>query len=1353
MRLISFALAAGLALFAAAPAGATTLPSGFTEADITTGSLGSVTAVAFAPDGRKFLTEKNGRVRVVAANGAVVATPLLDLRAKVNSFSDRGMLGIAADKDFATNGYLYLLYVYELNPLVQDSDAPMVSRLTRVTVKPDNTLVNPADPETVILGKDVSGPCPQPDNLRDCIQADYKWHTIGTVRSDPVDGTLWVGNGDTHPHAVDSTSYRPYDEQSLAGKILHIDRQGRGVAGHPFCPSETNLDKNCTKIYAKGFRNPFRFTLRPGKGPVVGDVGASTREEVDLIKPGKNYGWPCYEGTVRTPLYDEEPRCLQEYAKEGTADAATPPTWDYAHGDGASTIGGVVYNGTRYPADYRGDIFVADYVQGWVKRLEVDANDRVTAVRDFATDWPTGVDIQAAPGDGDIVYADLGYAGPPAGVRRFSYTGATNAPPTASATATPSSGAPPLAVSFSSAGSSDPDGDALSYYWQFGDGSPGTSSPNPSHTYSSAGTYAAALTVSDGQGNSDSETVTISVGNSGPTASISAPLDESLYRDGGTVALRGSGTDPDDGPLPDSALSWQVLLHHGSHIHEHSSATGAQASFVAATDHDADSYYEVRLTVTDSSGLKQTKNVDVRPQTSSLTLASSPAGAPLEYVGVQSGAAPFTREAAVGYRAAISAAETFVRDGVTYRFAAWSDGGARQHEVTVGAADSTLTASYTPDTGTQTLTFTPEADTWVDASRPTTAFGGSSQMRVDTSPASQSFMRFRVAGIAGRQIRAVRLRLHQRDSSRTGGRVFAISSSSWAESMTWNTRPAIDGAQLASFGAVAAGNWYEVPLTPGAVSGDGTISLGLDSTSSDAATWGTREFTEKPQLVVDVQGSAANAPPVARAAATPASGAAPLAVSLSSAGSSDPDGDPLSYYWQFGDGSPGSTAANPSHTYSAPGTYSAALTISDGQGNSDSETVTIEVRNPPPTAETLTFTPEADTWVDSSRPTTAFGGSSQMRVDTSPASQSFVRFRVAGIAGRQISAVRLRLHQRDSSRTGGRVFAISSDSWLESMTWNTRPAIDGAELATFGEVSAGNWYEVPLGAGTVSGDGVVSLAIDSSSSDGSTWSTREYTEKPQLLVDVRGTPANGALVARAAATPLTGAPPLAVAFSSAGSSDPDGDPLTYSWEFGDGTAGSPAANPSHTYSAAGAYTATLTISDGKGNSDTDTVAIDVRNPPPTAETLTFTPEADTWVDATRPTTSFGASSQMEVDTSPQSQSFVRFRIAGIGTRQVRSVRLRMYQRDASRTGGRVFAISTNAWLESMSWDTRPAINGALLATFGAVSAGNWYEVAVAPGAVARDGVVSFGLDSTSSDGSTWGTREYTQKPQLLVDVE
>jgi len=683
---------AALLLTTAGPAAATTLPTGFEESLVASGGDKPV-AAAFAPDGRKFMAEKGGKVRVATAQGTVLSTPLLDISARVNSYSDRGLLGIATDKDFASNGYLYLLYVYELDPLVPDSSGPMVSRLTRVTVNPDNTLENPSDPETVILGKDVSGPCPEPDNTRDCIPADYKWHVIGTVRSDPEDGTLWVGTGDTHAPLVDARSYRPYDESTFAGKIIHVERNGQGLSDHPFCSADTNLSHTCTKLYAKGFRNPFRFSVRSGKGPVVGDVGNSAREELDLLKPGRNYGWPCYEGDVRTPLYDQETRCQQEYAKEGTADAAAKPAWSYPHGTGAAVVGGPAYTGTRYPAEYRGNVFVGDYVQGWVKALEVDQNDEVTKVKDFATGWPAGVALEEMPDNGDVGYVDIAW-GMPGAIRRFSYTGSVNAPPTARASATPSSGGAPLDVAFSSSGSTDPDGDTLTYDWNFGDGSPHSAEPNPSHTYSSDGSYTARLTVADGNGHTAEETVAVRVGNTAPTPSISAPVDESTYRGGVEVQLRGSATDSEDGAVPESGLSWQVLLHHNTHIHEQSTGSGSQASFTPLVDHDADSYYEVRLTATDSEGLQKSGTVQVRPETRKLTLASSPAGAPIGYAGQQDVTAPFTRESAVGFRTSVSAAVSFTKDGLTYRFQGWSDGGAQQHTIEVPATDSTLTASY-----------------------------------------------------------------------------------------------------------------------------------------------------------------------------------------------------------------------------------------------------------------------------------------------------------------------------------------------------------------------------------------------------------------------------------------------------------------------------------------------------------------------------------------------------------------------------------------------------------------------------------------------------------------------------------
>ena len=154
-------------------------------------------------------------------------------------------------------------------------------------------------------------------------------------------------------------------------------------------------------------------------------------------------------------------------------------------------------------------------------------------------------------------------------------------------------------------------------------------------------------------------------------------------------------------------------------------------------------------------------------------------------------------------------------------------------------------------TGTETLTFSPVADAYVDAAAPGTSFGTTGSLKVDAQSVKQSFMKFNVSGIGTRAVTAVRLRLYQKDTSPFGGRVVRISSNSWNESVTWNSRPAIDGATLGSFGAVSAGSWYEISL-PGAITADGTVTLAMDSANSDGSRWGSRDSANPPQLIVEV---------------------------------------------------------------------------------------------------------------------------------------------------------------------------------------------------------------------------------------------------------------------------------------------------------------------------------------------------------------------------------------------------------------------------------------------------------------------------------------------------------------------
>lgn len=679
--------AVGLVLALVAPASAATLPAGYQEETLVAG-LSQPMAVAWTPDGRTLIAEKPGRLKV-AAPGATTASTVLDISGRVNANHDRGLLGVAVDSAFATNQYVYLLYTYDVNPLSPDSGGAMVSQLLRVKLSPASTITE----QTVLLGSYTSGPCPQAAATLDCIPSDYDSHSIGTVRA-AADGTLYVGSGDGASYnSADPRALRAYDEQSMAGKILRIDREGRGLANHPFCASEQNLTHTCTKLFAKGFRNPFRFSLRPAGGLAVGDVGWSTTEELNLLPAagGRSYGWPCYEGAAQTGGYRNFSECAAEYAKP--AGTHTAPDKAYSHASGAgSTLGGPTYVGNRYPAGLRDSVFVADYVAGWIRRI-----DAAGVERSFANNWYGSVDLTTQPGTGDLVHVNVGdFSDGTGSVVAIRYT-VGNQAPVARIVADRTSGTAPLAVAFDGTTSSDPDADPLTYRWAFGDGTTSTAA-RPAKTFSTPGTYVVTLTVDDSRGRTATASATITAGNSAPTAAISAPAGGALYRGGAPVTLTGSASDPQDGALSGASLTWRIVLNHAGHSHVESDRTGPSATFTPRTDHDADSFYEITLTARDSGGLTGSRTVTIRPQTAPLTLASEPAGAPLSYGGTNV-AAPFSTQAAVGFVAGLDAAPAFSVGGRSYVFNRWSDGGARAHSVTVGAAAQTLTAVYKESSG------------------------------------------------------------------------------------------------------------------------------------------------------------------------------------------------------------------------------------------------------------------------------------------------------------------------------------------------------------------------------------------------------------------------------------------------------------------------------------------------------------------------------------------------------------------------------------------------------------------------------------------------------------------------------
>ena len=274
----------------------------------------------------------------------------------------------------------------------------------------------------------------------------------------------------------------PGDPTGLNGTIIRVDPD-TGVAA-PTNPSyATGVDDNDKRIIAYGLRNPYRFTFRPGTNELwIGDVGAESWEEVDRIvsptKPVRNFGWPCYEGNGHEGNWDALNTNLCENLYAAGASAVQGPYATYYHlstlsaSDPCPAAGGVIsgvafYTGTAYPSRFKNSLFFTDYGRQCIWSMKVGTNglpdpSKVETVEQIA-DGP--VDLIAGP-NGDIFYIDhLGGT-----VHRLVYKSG-NQPPTIVATATPNNGPAPLLVHFDTAGTKDPEGNAITYAWDLdGDG-------------------------------------------------------------------------------------------------------------------------------------------------------------------------------------------------------------------------------------------------------------------------------------------------------------------------------------------------------------------------------------------------------------------------------------------------------------------------------------------------------------------------------------------------------------------------------------------------------------------------------------------------------------------------------------------------------------------------------------------------------------------------------------------------------------------------------------------------------------------------------------------------------------------
>jgi glucose/arabinose dehydrogenase len=350
---------------------AVTLPGDFEDKLVTDVAL--PTALAFTPDDRMLVTSKPGRLYVYKDGSK---TQALNIESQICATSERGLLGVAVDPNFANNGYIYLYYTYKKHGVCPDHEPANrrnpVNRVSRLVMSGDT--VDPASERVLI----------------DNIPSPNGNHNAGDLHVGK-DGYLYVSVGDggcdyAEPERCQYENDASRDRHVLLGKVLRITPEGGIPPDNPFIgpnsrrcnvTGRTARGNNCRETFARGFRNPFRMAFDPDTSLtttrfLINDVGGQDLEEIDRGKAGADYGWNLCEGRKDN---------LERRGKVNCSKAPlTPPIHAYSHGSGCRSItgGAFVPDDGSWPASYDDAYLFGDFVCNKIFELRRDRGGGLT---------------------------------------------------------------------------------------------------------------------------------------------------------------------------------------------------------------------------------------------------------------------------------------------------------------------------------------------------------------------------------------------------------------------------------------------------------------------------------------------------------------------------------------------------------------------------------------------------------------------------------------------------------------------------------------------------------------------------------------------------------------------------------------------------------------------------------------------------------------------------------------------------------------------------------------------------------------------------------------------------------------